>query len=196
MFKYVAAIAFLGLVLLYPFSHRDVTVNTVEQSIVQVTGHPEEDAYSYCTGFVVAQQEVLTAAHCLAAELAVDNIPADVIKADKYYDLALLRTDTIKPALEFDNTQPQRFEPLIAIGYAFGWPSLTVLDEKMMMINFASDEDTPPAMYMQGSLIHGMSGGPIVNESGQVVAMCQQFNEGLSMGVGSMIMQTFMLGVN
>lgn len=205
MFKFLL-VPILALVLLFQSSQvkQQTIVDRVSASTVRITGEVRIplwiDTYevhdTVCTGFVISQDIIMTAAHCLGEEMRVDGADAEVIKADGFYDLAILHTKSKKTPLLFRVGPPHRYEPLVALGYANGWSKLTVMEIKPFLINFTPRSDLAPAMYTQGGFIPGMSGGPVVDADGNVVMIIQQTNSGVGRGLGSDLMRAFLIGVD
>jgi S1-C subfamily serine protease len=179
-------------------------VDRVSSSIVRITGEKDMMAHYgpvhsgyVCSGFVFRPHQVLTAHHCLGENLRADGVLVKkVLKIDEYYDLALLAVDTQKSALVLRDTPVVRFEPVTAIGYAWGWNRLTVLQVRVFLVDMSPDEMTAPGLITQGGAIGGMSGGPVVDSNGQVVCIVQHSNEGIGHGVGVQIIRVFLLGVD
>lgn len=173
-------------------------------SIVRITGEKtekdffgEETTAPYtCTGEVIAQNKVLTAEHCVGEKLRADGRLAQVLRKDEYYDLALLAVKTgKKPALTLREADVELFEPLMGIGYAFGWSTLTPLQVSGAVINKWPEPKLAPGIFVQTDYIGGMSGGPVVDHRGRMVSIVQQRNQGLGYGVGTLIIRAFLLGM-
>lgn len=172
-------------------------IDRVSASIVHITGwRPDvgDGAPISCTGFMVRRNRVLTAAHCLAENLKADGEPTAILRANPSFDLALLDVVIYKAPLEFADDAPARFEDVTAIGYAFGWNKLSALRQRVILVDSQAGESAMPGLIMQGGLIGGMSGGPIVNDAGEVVGINQQANEGIGYGIGAQLMKAFLLG--
>ncbi len=164
-------------------------VDRVTSSIVRITSSDGS-----CTGFVIETHLVLTADHCLGEDMEADKQPATVVSADEGTDLLLLFVPTLaKPALAFEDVPVTRFEMLTAIGYGFGWTQPTVIRATVMLVSQAPDEGVAPGIVVQGGYIHGMSGGPVVDDNGKVVSIAQQVSEGTGYGVDTKQIKAFLL---
>jgi len=176
-------------------------VDRVEASVVRITGYaqvltwvdPQTAEYS-CTGEVIGIHRVLTAAHCLGDQMTADGKPVKVLKKDEVADLALLEVDLNKPALVFRGYPVERFEPLTAIGYAWGWSQLTVIKEIPFLLDYQATDEMPPGYFSQGASIEGMSGGPVVDEEGFLVSINQRSVKNTSYSVNLLIIKAFLLG--
>ena len=167
-------------------------VDHVSASVVRIDVTKEE-GHGVCTGFVIAKQRVLTAAHCAGA-IQVDGVPATVLKVDGNSDLLLLKADTKKAPLVFNDVDVWRFEPLTAIGYGLGWKQLTILHVTVAIVAQSPEEGYPVDIVVQTEYVHGMSGGPVVDADGKIVGIVQAGEEGLGFGVGTQLIKAFLLG--
>lgn len=172
-------------------------IDRVQSSLVRVTGvTADSDEHYVCSGFVVAPLRVLTAAHCVSPQMYADGSVATVLKSDDYYDLAVVSTDTMKPVLTFRDKPVARFELLSSIGYAFGWSILTVIEERVLIVDLSPSDDAAAGTITQPGAIGGMSGGPVVDVDGRVVGIVQRSNHGVGYGVGVLVMRAFLLGTD
>lgn len=179
-------------------------VDRVSMSIVRITGEREVEGWfgaqqvTYtCSGEVIAINRVLTAAHCVGEKLLSDGTVATPLSVNEDMDLALLQTKTSKPALVRRETQVLRYEPLTAIGYAWGLTSLSALSVTPFLIDITPEKGLSPGILVQPAYIGGMSGGPVVDESGQMIGIVQASTpEGVGYGVGVKLIEAFLVGTN
>ena len=94
----------------------------VQMSIAFVKGVGADDQGTECTGFVVASQVVVTAAHCVDGDESafIDGVVGTRTKIDDTIDLALVSAEIAKPILLLRQSPLRPFESLTAIGYAWG----------------------------------------------------------------------------
>lgn len=173
-------------------SFHTTTVERVMQSVVRVTGTQPTGDY-ICTGFVVAEGEELSAAHCLGTDITVDGVPATVVFKDKYYDLMLLRAHTTRKPVTFRDTPVLRLEKLVSIGYADGWTTLAQLPHSVVVSNYNPGGGASVVIVTPG-YIDGMSGGPVIDGDGNVVAVVQRTSKNslLGLGVGVLDIRAFL----
>jgi Trypsin-like peptidase domain len=177
-------------------------VDSTSASIVRITGEMDVEtmfgtqrAEYVCTGWVVAQNRVMTAGHCGSDDMRADGYQAHVLLMDKYYDLALLDTPTgTKPALVIATQAPTTYEHLVAIGYAHGFTRPFVLDEKVVLLDYTPDPAIAPGLWMSPGFMGGMSGGPVVDEHGVVVAIVQRTADQAGYGVSAFLIRAFLVG--
>jgi S1-C subfamily serine protease len=178
----------LAHLLAYQGTPYEQMVSKVQRSVVkiEVKGSVLHDGDGSCSGEVVAQSRVLTAAHCAGEALMIDNQVARIIDIDEYQDLMVLDAHLARPALKLRKEPVEKFEPLTAIGYAWGWTEMTVLKVFPFLIHFTPDaNEMAPGIFVQTQYIGGMSGGPVVDEYGEQVGIVQQGNQGIGYGVGA-----------
>lgn len=169
-------------------------IDHVHDSIVRVT----DTEAIVCTGEVIAAERILTAAHCLENDgpFYTDGVLAKVLKVDEQADLALLSAPVHRPALVLRVETVPRFETFTGVGYAFGTRRLYDLRVQSLLIDVAPDGVRTPGLIMQTGYIPGMSGGPVIDDRGQMVGIIQQTNAGVGYGVGTLIIRAFLLGVD
>ena len=166
----------LALLLIVPacgFAPTPSVISKTSESLVRIsfdfTDADGEEVSQRCTGFKVGLTWVVTADHCIPpedvkADTLVDGRPSRIVRHKG--DLVLLEVPLdSKPILQVVKTDPPLGTPVTAIGYAWA-TSLHVFHRVV-------------AGYQQGWIIvdgavaPGMSGGPVIDESGKVVGLIQ-----------------------
>ena len=145
-------------------------VSHVPRSMIQLASvYPGGEKRMLCSGFVVDASRglALTAEHCIVNEqiaLFVDDQPSEVIKTSEW--LALVKVPALtKPPLEIAPRLPDITAPTWGFGWAFG--------EKFLVLERPVAAHDGTDLVVGGAFIEGMSGGPVVNEQGQVVGLIQ-----------------------
>ena len=169
-------------------------VKTLEKSVVTIE---RNDAGTSCTGFVINSRAkdkddhdvdyVLTAAHCEAVNLWADQSVATVIAKNKDKDLLVLSIeDSDRPALKLAKDNPIVGQEAASFGYGYG------LERPLFRLTHISAETYIPYDGIGGPLfmtdatfVGGQSGGPVINELGEVVMMVQLGTNSVGMGVGA-----------
>ena len=130
------------------------------------------------TGFVVAAGgEVLTCAHVIAGAKQIkatlangEEISAQVVASDEGRDLALLKLERsgLPPVVFGDAAHLQPGASVAAVGASLGLP-----DSVTRGVVSAVDRDLNGRKYLQidAALNEGNSGGPVINERGEVVGV-------------------------
>lgn len=176
----------VALLALFRPSYAD-TIHRVEQSVLRLT-----NTAGTCTGFVVARNRVLTAQHCVGEDFRANGYPVAAVRVDELLDLAVLDVAATQPPLRFREDRVEPFEELTAIGYAFGLPMPMALSVRALIVGIAPVPSMTPGLLVQEESIGGMSGGPMVDHEGQVVAMVQRGNSGTGYGVMVDAMREFL----
>jgi S1-C subfamily serine protease len=148
------------------------------------------------TGWVAGDGLVVTAAHVVAGEddtavTAADGspLPADVVAFDPKNDLAVLRVNGLgRPAL--DAVDGHRGDRVAILGYP-GDGSFTATPGRMGSTVMVAADDAygsgpvlRPVTGFRGRVRHGNSGGPVVNERGEVEATVFASRVGSDSGYG------------
>ncbi len=155
-----------------------------------------ETAGGTCTGFVINTIEkkerkrthIATAAHCEADKLYADQTPAVVVYKDTKKDLMVLEVDDLeRPALRLAKTDPKVGDLVASYGYGYS------LERPMFRVAHISDDKTyihtdnigGPFFVLDAAFVGGQSGGPVVNEAGEVVMIVQRASDRVGLGVGA-----------
>ena len=151
---------------------------------------PREDGVwgTVCTAFSIDQQRglFLTAAHCLAENMTLDGQIAWVVYRNEKLDLAVLESrGAYRPALKPCAENAKVGDMVVAVGHAYGLPVLSARIGHVAIayaeIPFAQG-GTNFFMVTDFALIGGMSGGPMLGETGCVIAINQQGNAMTGLG--------------
>lgn len=169
-------------------------IDVASNSIVRITGNRGEQGPLVCTGEVVRPYRALTAAHCAGSDLMADGGPVQVLNIDPTNDLMLLALQTSKPPITLSNRPAIRFQTLTAIGYAHGATILTPLGVHVIIVGASPfNPALPHGLTVQGQYIPGMSGGPLVDDHGEMVGLIQMADdEGLGYGAGIQAIRGFL----
>lgn len=134
----------------------------------------------YCTGFIVdaAKGWAVTAKHCLPDNKETqffinDGIPAEVVKTSD--TLAMIKIPVMMgPPMELAKDS-ELTQDLTLIGYGYGgW--------KVLIRHIASYDDDD--IYVDAPIVPGMSGGPMLDDDGHVVALIQATAPAIGLGCG------------
>lgn len=169
-------------------------VKTLEKSVVTIE---RNDAGTSCTGFVINSRAkdkddhdvdyIATANHCEAEQLWADQSKATVIAKNKEKDLIVLSIeDSGRPALKLAANNPQVGDLIASLGYGYG------LERPLFRLTHISAETYiphdgigGPIFMTDATFVPGQSGGPVVNDAGEVVMMVQMGSNSVGMGVGA-----------
>jgi S1-C subfamily serine protease len=162
-----------------------------------------ESKHGSCTGFVIAskvvkkdepdQSYILTAAHCDGPELYADQAVAKILTKDTKKDLMVLSVEALdRPALSLAPDNPHIGETLASYGYGWG------LERPMLRQAMVSDDKTyipedgigGPLIVIDAQFVPGMSGGPVVNDKGEVVMIVQLGGGAVGIGVGAEVLKS------
>jgi hypothetical protein len=186
------------------------TLAQIKQSVVRVPARNCENNAHNGSGFLYgSSNRVLTALHVIAGcstfsvyhEKTGDTITARVFKTYRKADLAVLKLDTriAAPTLTKATIQPSYNDRLLVLGYEANARTMDDTELRMTsgsnkladMLNDKSINQLRsvgmPSVNLEilrfdGHLIPGISGGPILNQSGEVVGIA---DGGLESGTAS-----------
>ena len=163
------------------------TVEKVLQSVVSIEYYHYGSIHG-CSGFIVnkVRGEVLTARHCIPdyGPIFVDGGFSYVIKKDEW--LALLKTHpAVRPELEINDKPLHIAQPVTTFGFAFG--RMLILDRRF--IGYWNQN-----IILNGPLIPGMSGGPVVNRAGKVIGLNQATTSIIGLATNQEQISNFLAG--
>lgn len=146
-------------------------ISKAHLSSVQVLA-PHDEQTSFCTGVVVGVTRVLTAEHCVPKNndgVLVEGKPARVVKKDILLALLDVSEPLQRPILKLAADEPKLGALIIAFGFVDMRGTKLTLQRH---VAGANDGYT----FVDGPLESGMSGGPAVNEAGELVGINQAAN--------------------
>ena len=148
-----------------------------------------------CTGFIINSERqrkgesvdlVLTADHCYGADIYADNALAVAIWRDSKSDMMILEIeDTGKPALQIAEKDPKQGQEVGSFGHGYG------LEKPMFRHAYVSNPsiDIPdeggPFVMIDAAYVNGQSGGPCINDKGEVVSIVQAASNLVGIGIGA-----------
>ena len=160
----------------------------VQDKVVRVVG-----GFSEGSGFFIADNQILTNFHVIAGEPSPkiifpngDFITPINILGNENADLAVLYTESKHPNLVLplsDSFWIINEEPVIALGYPLGTDlagKATSLKGNFVELRSSKYERTTH-LQTTISLVEGMSGGPLVNQCGEVLGISRIGLAGLSL---------------
>lgn len=190
--------ALVGLLLLgiypaAPLTDWTAIAKKTGDSIVRI-----EHGEATCTGFVINddmkgdRDYILTAAHCAGAELYADSAIARIIYKNVKADLMILDVaDTGRPAIPIAKENPHIGQDVASWGYGYA------LERPMFRTAHVSDDEAAlpeleggPFVMIDAAFVPGQSGGPVVNEAGEVVSIVQQASDRVGIGVGAQTLRS------
>lgn len=143
----------------------------IEQTVSSIVKlrHPlkgnDEGHFYVCTGFVVGVELVLTAKHCVDDDLTVDELPADVLRESD--SLALVKVPGLrKGPLTIRKETLKMGDDVLVIGYGYNFLNAF---SRMVATPVFDGQD----VVLDGLVINGMSGGPVIDMEGKVVGIVQ-----------------------
>lgn len=186
MKRFLISIA-LALVVLAPVRAANtwnVVAERVEKSLALVAVGSE----GFCTAFSINEKEnyVLTANHCFGhdiegKDILVDNAPAKLVARDVKRDLMVLFVKGLdKPAIHMAKQNPHVGDEMASYGFGYA------LSKPLFRVTHASaidTDETPNQIITDTDFVAGQSGGPVVDENGDLV-MIVQAGDGHGLGIG------------
>lgn len=161
--------------------------NTLEESVYFLEVLAGTTVQGSCTAFMVddAKHHVMTAAHCDGEKILVDGTAAYRVWKDERKDLMVLRASGVTgPNIKLAPADPDRGDEVASMGYGAG------LVDPLFRIAHVSNTGldieglSGPFIMIDAGFVGGQSGGPVVNDKGELVMIVQRGNESLGIGVG------------
>lgn len=136
-----------------------------------------ETKYGLGTGFVIGSGRLATNLHVVAgADSCTITLPdgkhpaaSTVVAYDAENDLAILAIDATPPILTLAAPDDMRLgEPVVAIGNPLG---LTATVSNGLVSGLRGPNDSPSVLQISAPIAPGSSGGPVLNEHGEVIGV-------------------------
>lgn len=162
------------------------TPSVVFIEAVDANGEPT----GYCSGFVISvtKKYVATAAHCDAERLLVNGTQSYRMYKDARKDLMVLRASELEgltAAFTLAPHDPKVGEEVASIGFGFALEKAMFRISHISIANLDVEGLSGPFFMTDAGFMPGQSGGPVVNDKGEIVAIVQRGNQGLGLGVGA-----------
>lgn len=167
-------------------------LNEYAASVVKISGK-DCVAIGMGSGFIAAPNMVVTNAHVVTGSSTIyisdihGSYPATPILINKDYDISVLYSKYItgKP-IPLANKESTQGENVAAIGYPGGGNLSISSGKRIPDINMHFQNLKLPkggALQFNASAMPGNSGGPIINEAGEVVAVVSGGSSGHTLGI-------------
>lgn len=170
-----------------------VTIINQQAPQQDIFGQTVPGAQDEGSGFVVdARGDIVTNNHVVAGEQTLTvvfsdgrKVPAQLIRADQYSDLAVVRVHTsqLPTPLQWGNSAGlQPGDPVLAIGSALGEFRNTVTSGVVSALGRTIQESAQVSLHgmiqTDAAINQGNSGGPLLNDRGQVIGINTAVNRG------------------
>ena len=151
------------------------------------------------TGHIITNHHVIEGCNIVKLNLNGQDIVGKVLAVDKANDLAIVKAD-IKPSMAYSisNEDVQLLEDIIIAGYPLGKKvSSAIKTSKGSVTALAGFGDNYSEFQTDAALNQGNSGGPIMNQKGNVVGVAvaaygkKKGVESFNFGIKSSTLKTF-----
>jgi S1-C subfamily serine protease len=166
------------------------TVAKVQPALLKLT----TSSGAVCTAVHVQPGLVLTSEHCVpravAASVRVNEAPARVVKRGNR--LALLAiSEAAGPTLSLRTGSAPVGLPILIAGHAFDTPLKFTFGWISGEDHFPGSDE--PATYINLPILHGFSGGPIVDQAGLIVGVAEsKWAEGIGVAIPLTTIRAFL----
>ena len=181
MKKVLASI--LVLLLAVPISAPAFEWPSVAEKALQSVVSLESNGRLQCTAFSINESRRLfmTAAHCNGENLTLGGEIAWSVYFNEAEDIMVLQSEGIvKPALK-PGKLPKVGQDIASIGFGYGFKEPMFRTGRVSKVQ-APFDDIGEFMETDFSIIGGMSGGPMIDQDGKVIAINQRGNMQISLG--------------
>lgn len=153
-------------------------------------------------GNMLTNNHVVDGCKTLSVKYKNKEYDAQLIATDKILDLALLKTEVLPSSfINFSNYNPKKLQKIYVAGYPFGKGLSDDLKISSGIISSLKGvQDNSNELQIDAAINHGNSGGPIVGEGGELIAIAvsglgKEMSEGINFGIKSSAALNF-LGAN
>lgn len=155
----------VSLIVLFQAHTLAPAISRAKESVLRV-----ESRTGYCTGFVVGMTRVITAEHCIEEaenEAIVGGLPGRVVKRNGDFILLEIPDTGFRPLPLAKSVL--HGEDVATLGYARG-SNLHIYGRHVAAFDRGQ-------IVLDGRITPGMSGGPVLNTTGEVVGLNQSTTE-------------------
>ncbi len=161
--------------------------NQLEDSIYYLEVLAGTEVQGSCTAFMIDNSKhlVLTAAHCDGEKMLVDGTATYRVFKDERKDLMVLRASGVEgPNIKLAAADPDRGDEVASMGYGAGLVDPMFRIAHVSNVRLDIEGLSGPFIMIDAGFVGGQSGGPVVNDKGELVMIVQRGNDSLGIGVG------------